>query len=589
MTELTTEHLDGKGAIKGNTLFLGCNDPECRRRGVTICEAPKFAIRCRTGSRAMSSTTGLPAYASIAAVVDTHTKRHHPIGVFAPQAASISAWSKTFTAAAAVAQRVVLSKSSANTPETPLDLSADNAKGKLPADLGTSDPEVLLMPAITPAKGSFEEFRRTRVTLSELTKARTSGSMVGEAIVDALDRNEEMIFESRALRMGMSQVSDLIVSIRMADSAWLVQMAQQHGAEQLARPRLTTEELATAREDTPDKTNAGLQDGRGYYEKIMVDMGNLDDLQKKLLVALSIPGSSHFSKGFYLPQTHEIFSFDSFSPCGHAKLIDTTIKPFFEYVTKKVLGKVSVKDDRCGIERQPCEPSEESNACGFAAPFFFSKALNAILELGQQGGAEMDLMKLGTLLSAELHAMTVTSSSYAARRRQAKHDLARLVIEYKSVRTEREKAKAKGGGDATVEPAESATAASASSSSTSARVPAKQPAPASAKRPLEPEAKLSPTKKPAPASAAMAKIPAPAKRPREPQDELSTMLEGKRKRDELIEQQVAAVQKELEPKMATGIIVNPELVAAYAIKKPTRNSPSPSESSDDVPSSDSDE
>lgn len=619
MTELTTEHLDGKGAIKGNTLFLGCNDPECRRRGVTICEAPKFAIRCRTGSRAMSSTTGLPAYASIAAVVDTHTKRHHPIGVFAPQAASISAWSKTFTAAAAVAQRVVLSKSSANTPETPLDLSADNAKGKLPADLGTSDPEVLLMPAVTPAKGSFEEFRRTCVTLSELTKARTSGSMVGEAIVDALDRNEEMIFESRALRMGMSQVSDLIVSIRMADSAWLVQMAQQHGAEQLARPRLTTEELATAREDTPDKTNAGLQDGRGYYEKIMVDMGNLDDLQKKLLVALSIPGSSHFSKGFYLPQTHEIFSFDSFSPCGHAKLMDTTIKPFFEYVTKKVLGKVSVKDDRCGIERQPCEPSEESNACGFAAPFFFSKALNTILELGQQGGAEMDLMKLGTLLSAELHAMTVTSSSYAARRRQAKHDLARLVIEYKSVRTEREKAKAKEGGDATVEPAESATAASASSSSTSARVPAKQPrvhddcsdvelikAPApepdkapksapsqakalgQAKRPLEPEAKPSPTKKPAPASAAMAKIPAPAKRPREPQDELSTLLEGKRKRDELIEQQVAAVQKELEPKMATGIIVNPELVAAYAIKKP-RNSPSPSESSDDVPPSDSDE
>lgn len=521
MTELTTEHLDGKGAIKGNTLFLGCNDPECRRRGVTICEAPKFAIRCRTGSRAMSSTTGLPAYASIAAVVDTHTKRHHPIGVFAPQAASISAWSKTFATAAAVAQRVVLSKSSANTPETPLDLSADNnAKGKLPADLVTSDPEVLLMPAVTPAKGSFEEFRRTCVTLSELTKARTSGSMVGEAIVDALDRNEEMIFVSRALRMGMSQVSDLIVSIRMADSAWLVQMAQQHGAEQLARPRLTTEELATAREDTPDETNAGLQEGRGYYEKIMADMGNLDDLQKKLLVALSIPGSSHFSKGFYLPQTHEIFSFDSFSPCGHAKLMDTTIKPFFEYVTKKVLGKVSVKDDRCGIERQPCEPSEESNACGFAAPFFFSKALNTILELGQQGGAEMDLMKLGTLLSAELHAMTVTSSSYAARRRQAKHDLARLVIEYKSVRTEREKAMAQGGGDATVEPAESATAASASSSSTSARVPAKQPsvlddcsdvelikAPApepdkapksapsqakalgQAKRPLEPEAK----------------------------------------------------------------------------------------------------
>ena len=620
MTELTTEHLDGKGAIKGNTLFLGCNDPECRRRGVTICEAPKFAIRCRTGSRAMSSTTGLPAYASIAAVVDTHTKRHHPIGVFAPQAASISAWSKTFATAAAVAQRVVLSKSSANTPETPLDLSADNnAKGKLPADLVTSDPEVLLMPAVTPAKGSFEEFRRTRVTLSELTKARTSGSMVGEAIVDALDRNEEMIFVSRALRMGMSQVSDLIVSIRMADSAWLVQMAQQHGAEQLARPRLTTEELATAREDTPDETNAGLQEGRGYYEKIMADMGNLDDLQKKLLVALSIPGSSHFSKGFYLPQTHEIFSFDSFSPCGHAKLMDTTIKPFFEYVTKKVLGKVSVKDDRCGIERQPCEPSEESNACGFAAPFFFSKALNTILELGQQGGAEMDLMKLGTLLSAELHAMTVTSSSYAARRRQAKHDLARLVIEYKSVRTEREKAiLAQGGGDATVEPAESATAASASSSSTSARVPAKQPsvlddcsdvelinapapepnkapksAPAQAKalgqakRPLEPEAKPSPTKKPAPASAAMAKIPAPAKRPPEPQDELSTLLEGKRKRDELIEQQVAAVQKELEPKMATGIIVNQELVAAYAIKKP-RNSPSPSESSDDVPPSDSD-
>jgi len=619
VTELTTEHLDGKGAIKGNTLFLGCNDPECRRRGVTICEAPKFAIRCRTGSRAMSSTTGLPAYASIAAVVDTHTKRHHPIGVFAPQAASISAWSKTFATAAAVAQRVVLSKSSANTPETPLDLSADNnAKGKLPADLVTSDPEVLLMPAVTPAKGSFEEFRRTRVTLSELTKARTSGSMVGEAIVDALDRNEEMIFVSRALRMGMSQVSDLIVSIRMADSAWLVQMAQQHGAEQLARPRLTTEELATAREDTPDETNAGLQEGRGYYEKIMADMGNLDDLQKKLLVALSIPGSSHFSKGFYLPQTHEIFSFDSFSPCGHAKLMDTTIKPFFEYVTKKVLGKVSVKDDRCGIERQPCEPSEESNACGFAAPFFFSKALNTILELGQQGGAEMDLMKLGTLLSAELHAMTVTSSSYAARRRQAKHDLARLVIEYKSVRTEREKAKAQGGGDATVEPAESATAASASSSSTSARVPAKQPsvlddcsdvelikapapepnkapksAPAQAKalgqakRPLEPEAKPSPTKKPAPASAAMAKIPAPAKRPPEPQDELSTLLEGKRKRDELIEQQVAAVQKELEPKMATGIIVNQELVAAYAIKKP-RNSPSPSESSDDVPPSDSD-
>jgi hypothetical protein len=122
--------------------------------------------------------------------------------------------------------------------------------------------------------------------------------------------------------------------------------------------------------------------------------------------------------------------------------------------------------------------------------------------------------------------------------------------------------------------------------------PAQAEALGQAKRPLEPKAKPSPTKKPAtaasvrkakhileddssdddlikalePASAAMAKIPGPAKQPPEPQDELSTLLEGKRKREELIAQQVAAVQKDLEPKMATGVIVNPELVAAYANK-----------------------
>ena len=162
---------------------------------------------------------------------------------------------------------------------------------------------------------------------------------------------------------------------------------------------------------------------------------------EKLLVPFGLVGNNHFSLGFYLPQTGEIIRPDSHRPSKHEELTAASYTPFFEFVHSGTL-KVSTKDERHGVERQPAEPIEDSNVCGFAAALFLSKGLTELLNIAEQSSEPMELPTLGAALSAALHKMTVAASSYKVRRRVGKGDLSRLVVEYQEIRRECDAAKA---------------------------------------------------------------------------------------------------------------------------------------------------
>lgn len=98
--------------------------------------------------------------------------------------------------------------------------------------------------------------------------------------------------------------------------------------------------------------------------------------------------------------TDEIVACDSNRTSGHEQLIQTSIKPFLDYVAGADLT-MTVIDERKGIERQPHEPSEEANACGFAAPLFLSTALSAGDGRGL-GGLELLLARLLAELLGEV-------------------------------------------------------------------------------------------------------------------------------------------------------------------------------------------
>ena len=312
------------------------------------------------------------------------------------------------------------------------------------------DPEVLVMPPLTPAAGSYEELRRTRITLSELMAAKTPGSCISESVFDALCRHEELVFATRVRELNLEYLREVVTVVRMADSAWLVEMAKKHGTEPLKDTTIILDQK---------------KDGVGFYDKLRREIG-LGASSDKLLVPFGLVGNTHFSMGFYLPQTKEIIRADSHRPSKHEELMASYYKPFFKFVHNGAL-KVTSKDDRSGIEQQP--GGADANACGFAASLFLSKALTLLLEIAEQASEPMTLPTLGAALSGALHEMTTSASSYKARRRVGKHDLSRLAIEYKEIRAAREKAKAEG---ASAKPAVGTTAKPTAKPAASAAKPA---------------------------------------------------------------------------------------------------------------------
>ena len=285
--------------------------------------------------------------------------------------------------------------------------------------------EVLMLPALTPEANSYEEFRRARITYDELVAAKTPGVVVSESVVCALLRHEEIIFQRRVRALRLEYLLEAVTVLRMADSAWLVNMAEKHGVEPL---KDTTIVLDLKKE------------GAGFYDKLRREIG-LGKPSEKLLVPFGLVGNNHFSLGFYLPQTGEIIRPDSHRPSKHEELTAASYTPFFEFVHSGTL-KVSTKDERHGVERQPAEPIEDSNVCGFAAALFLSKGLTELLNIAEKSSEPMELPTLGAALSAALHKMTVAASSYKVRRRVGKGDLSRLVVEYNEIRRECDAAKA---------------------------------------------------------------------------------------------------------------------------------------------------
>ena len=143
--------------------------------------------------------------------------------------------------------------------------------------------------------------------------------------------------------------------------------------------------------------------------------------------------------------------------------------------------------------------------------------------------------------------MTVPVASYKARRRMGKHDLARLVLDFKAIRAAREKAKA---------------------------------AAASSPPPPPPAAPLPAAAAPLPGAAA----PAPAAAP--PQDELLSMMADKRKREQEVEEMKARMADDMAQTMDVGVRPNASLAAYYAKKAKTEPaSPIGSEPTDSEPDS----
>ena len=526
ITKLKDTDLDASGALLKGRLFVGSVVPSDRVCGVQRVPAPKFLVRTRTGSRAIGKANR-PIYVSFSALVDKHRKRIQAVSAGTPFAPStladkgrqVHAFAGIFASAAAVAQAAT-KQATASKDAPDASPAASPVKVSTPAD-APADPWVLQMPALTPAKGTYEELRRAQLSLSDLRKAQMRGEMVSESVVDVLTRYEERIFEEQADKCGLRRLVDATTVVRICDSAFLVHMAKKHGAAHLAAPRLSDDELASLRLADPLTTSAALQDGRGYYGHIVAQLGLASAKESKVLVALHVPANKHFAEAFWLPQTDEVVLVDSHRASGLAAVTEAAIVPFAEFVTGYGLGALVTKDDRNGIACQASSPVEEANVCGFATPLFLSKALRALLEIGQQVDARepLDLPTIGAALAAELKAMTVaTSSIYTARRSMGKKDLAHLEREYKEIRITREAAKAK--------------------------------------------------------EAAMGE-----EGEEEELDDLHTLLRAKREREEKAAAMKAAITKEMEAKMDVGIRVNQQLVDAWAnCKRQRMNFELPSDS-----------
>ena len=305
---------------------------------------------------------------------------------------------------------------------------------------------------------------KARVNLSELINAKMPGKMVSEGVVDVLMRVEENIFvdrmqacagttgnfcHSRPLLLPPlppsalwrntlldrdvvctacgSEVTSKVVFVRIADSAWLVRMGDLFGNSPLAKDDLRKKDEAG--------TQIGRAKGKGFYNKLISEL-SLEQPRDKLLVSICVPGNLHFSMGLWLPWTNELFAFDSLRPCGHAAVVQDKFVPFVNHVMRKSNPdtfqpvQVLIKDDQHGVQKQPVVGADV-NACGFAAPYFLSKALTLVAELAESKGSDHSIESMAVLLSQGLREMTIDSSAYKNRRRCGKNDLIRLSEEYR--------------------------------------------------------------------------------------------------------------------------------------------------------------
>lgn len=417
---LTAAYIDGDGLLLPGKLFMGCDVRTCRLGGkcsggaFSLAAAPKFKVRAQAGNRA-TAADGLPRLASLGAIVGNHGVRKHNFGSQTP----VTQMAKAFALGAGVAQTtrgatpgLIFTSGSTGTPKKAKLASAD--------EVPSGDPCVLRMPPDTPPVGSYEEFRQTRINLSELIDAKTPGLMVTESILDALMRNEEVVFHQRIEQskgIQLFELSSKVLVVRMADSAWLFNMYERYGPSAL-------------QEAAPEE---GKKEGRGFFERLRTALG-LEDPHKYLLIAFGVPGKGHFSMAFWLPHENELFRFDSHRPSGHATLVRHAFAPFIDFVVRiaepaAFVPVVTVaKDDAHGIQQQPSEPVTDANVCAFASAFFLSEALRAVLTLSE---THNDVENLSAALSTELHAITIQSSAYKSHRRLGKNDLVHLCEEYR--------------------------------------------------------------------------------------------------------------------------------------------------------------
>jgi hypothetical protein len=268
--------------------------------------------------------------------------------------------------------------------------------------------------------------------MTDLVDVRTPGKMVKAAVVDAIMREEEVVFHgliNKSLEAQQLDLGNKVLFVRMYDSEFLSRVTELHGSANLAEKPLEA---------------VRLQGGKGNFEKIRTQLG-LQDPISKLLVAIPIPGNLHFSMCLWLPSTGELFHLDSHRSSNHTGIVESVLMPFLEFLNDATLSSTSSplvvvsKDDSNGIEQQPTTPSEESNVCGFAAPFFLSKALAVLLDLVDTG--EHNMLSLGTALSKGLHELTISSSAYKARRRLGRNDIVRLTEDYRLRRDKLQAAK----------------------------------------------------------------------------------------------------------------------------------------------------
>jgi len=226
--------------------------------------------------------------------------------------------------------------------------------------------------------------------------------------VDVLLRLLEQRFNTRvseSMKASSLDLTSKVAWVRLQDSAHLVNMQERNGTSPLGK-------------EAPTK---GKKKGKGCFAEVQAQL----DLTDKMLVVACVPGNSHFSLLLWLPPIDKAFTMDSYTLCRHASIVQSTFKPFMEFVSQSPV-EVIAKDHTNGIERQPASGAD-ANVCGFAVMCFVSKVLDALLETVESSAGHELLEEL----SSQLGSMTVQADEYAQYRRMAKIDLVHACEEYR--------------------------------------------------------------------------------------------------------------------------------------------------------------
>ena len=418
-SELSMDDLDfdDHGKLKRGVLYFGCTEECCKFRKGLVRTVPQAYLVCQDSRNGgIGAKDQLPRLKSFKAAINGHNHANassmnspgagkmssssaSPKQVrLAASGSSINVLKKNLTIAASLAQA---SKAKPSPAPQPKAAKASQEVNLVQPEAGAPEAVVFTLPFVPKSnKGP-----KVTVTSAQYLKAITPGEMVCDEVFNTLRIFEGQQFEKQA--------DELIASpsaLPIGDQAALrVRFLETDDFSKLER--------AAKREVDPTST----------YDRMRTYLDLEDAAIHYDVVSVGVAKGLHFSEAIWLPMQDEVYSLDSAIECGHLKLIETVLVPFFDYL----LEQDGMKDGPIELIPAPglAQQSPGSNVCAFTATLFQRMALKALLSLYKTEESD-DSISRQVELSRDLANLTATSSSYNRRRREANQDLAQLVKEY---------------------------------------------------------------------------------------------------------------------------------------------------------------